>query len=141
MSAFVVSDAHIAYLLAFAHAVELRFSHGGQVWDCTNPERLAALGGALLNANQEAVNARYAEDEIAPPRHWPRPRGLRIDPVQALKALDCYEYQAAELPTWPDTLAAAFVGAMRASAVRALPGYEEAAWHIDSLRPRRRGAG
>lgn len=57
----------------------------------------------------------------------------RLTAVEALKALDGYEYQACEHPGWADSEARAFCEALRGSLIRALPGYDEAdTWEVNA---------
>lgn len=55
-------------------------------------------------------------------------RGSYIDPVQVLKACDCFEYQACEGSAWLDSEARQFLDALRHRAIRRLSGYQEAEW-------------
>lgn len=92
-------------------------------------ETAGAVGAMLLAQNRRSVNYRYAESDIEEPyTHAPSsPR----EPVELLKAISCYEYQACETPDWEDTEAARFCQALRAHLIRQLPGYDEGdSWPI-----------
>lgn len=54
----------------------------------------------------------------------------KIDPVQVIKAIDCFEYQTCEHPEWKDSEARKFCQALRGKAISLLPGYDEAAWEV-----------
>jgi hypothetical protein len=54
---------------------------------------------------------------------WPE-----IDPVQVIKACDCYEYQSCEHDGWADSEACRFITSLRKGAAHALPGYDGADW-------------
>lgn len=52
-----------------------------------------------------------------------------IKPVEVLKACKCYEYQSCEHgEAWEQSSAKAFIDSLKEDAIRALPGYEQAAW-------------
>lgn len=139
MSAYVVAQAHIDYLVLAA--VELTRPHrgygirygGDRVTDDTADE----IGAALLAANIASVNERYpTARELpgslpAPATYRFDPTGLpRLDPVQLLKALDCYEFQSCEPANWRNSEARQFCERLRMAAICELPGYDEATWEI-----------
>ena len=152
MSAFVVDREHVVYLLAAA----AEFNRGGTKfswywrkqwreftttgWD--QPPRTLEVGTMLWEENIKSVLYRYDDCTRA---NMPGPCGedfkLRkgdllqhqcpewsyaIDPVQVLSSCTRYEYQACEHPGWKRSQALAFIEALRAKAVRALPGYDAA---------------
>jgi hypothetical protein len=53
---------------------------------------------------------------------------LTFDPVQVIKAADCYAYQSCESDDWEKTEAYSFIESLKASAMRALTGYDGAEW-------------
>ena len=57
----------------------------------------------------------------------------RLEPVEVLKAIDCYEYQSCEHPDWKDSTAAKLCDQLRSRMIAELPGYEEAAWGLDEV--------
>lgn len=149
MSAFMVSQAHIHYLVSAA----VRLANVGPlawIWNVDreqgtysravlppgNSARKRAVGQMLWDENLKSVCHRYPDglalpgpvtcgyeyDDTQPVR--------RVDPVAVLKALSAYEYQACEHPGWPTSEAKAFCRALRAEAIRCLPGYEEATWDV-----------
>lgn len=88
----------------------------------------------LYAANVASVNYRYDNRDGETVDHIPHYRHSdmrNIRPVQVLKALACYEYQACETPDWEDSEAHAFCEALRHRMIQVLPGYEEATWGID----------
>ncbi|GAB2564105.1 hypothetical protein [Leucobacter ruminantium] len=101
----------------------------GQLRRELTPESAELVGSILLAENQRSVNYRYDENELEYVyTHRPsRPR----TPVELLKAIDCYEYQACETPDWEDSEAAAFCEALRSHLIGDLPGYHDAPWSID----------
>jgi len=157
VSAFLVSDKHINVMLTagmrvspygplhwqapdhhYPETVTLTETHErGAVWG-TDSIALATLldrtlthetsdqvGAILLAANMESVNYRYDEHDLEPIyRYRPDP----VTPVAALKAIDCYEYQACEPPSWQHSEARAICQELRQVAIQSLPGYHEAPW-------------
>jgi len=57
-----------------------------------------------------------------------RRRWSDFDPVQVIKTCDYYEYQSSEADNWEDGEAKQFISMLRATAARALPGYNAATW-------------
>jgi hypothetical protein len=157
MSAFTVTNEHIAVLLTAGLAVEhkpLRWeipapTDGGLPLDATTGNGVGAgwsinrpntrtrtltrasvdaVGQMLLDQNTASVNQRYSDDDLAiytytPPRAW-------RTPVEVLKALNCYRYQAGETSDWTATEAHHFCAALETAVINQLPGYDEAAWAI-----------
>jgi len=126
MSAFILSNNHIAALVDFGsrHRAEYFFDND---WRAIYGREKTA-GGILLNANYRSVNCRYDTAEsgkftfIEPARTY--------EPVEILKACDCYNYQACETEDYYQSEASAIIDAIRKAAICALPGYEEAPWEI-----------
>lgn len=102
-----------------------------------------ALGGLLWSENQQSVAERYPDDHEGT---WPGPCGLTTadilaytytppqrmpSPVEALKLLACYEYQACEHREWKQSAAKAICEQLRSAFISALPGYDEAPWGLD----------
>lgn len=54
-----------------------------------------------------------------------------LTPVQTLKAISRFEYQACEPPEWEFSEAHAFCRALESEAIRNLPGYDDADGLID----------
>ena len=90
------------------------------------------VGQMLIRENHLSVNFRYDERPTVtledPYRFNMRLRP--IDPVQVLKALNCYEYQSCEHPGWKTSEAKAFCDALRHSTIHRLPGYDDAEWEV-----------
>lgn len=151
MSAFIVSTDHIDYLVTAA--AEAGIGGGGVYWhdpaqgqtervDYTNASE---IGARLLAANIASVAYRYdtipAGESLPGPVPNPTPDEYEfspfhvtaIDPVQVLKACDCYEYQSCERPEWLGSPAWRFVDALRGAYIGRLKGYDGARWEIDRL--------
>lgn len=157
MSAFIVDNRHIAYLIA---AGLRRNQNGPLCWlvplpvpaeayqrgEPWGPESVPyrqmarreltrdtadAVGHMLLAENFNSVNHRYAE-EGEPETFFeyiePRVTADGFAPAQVLKAIHCLEYQSCEHPEWEQSEAHAFLKALEARIIRTIPGYEAAAW-------------
>ncbi len=85
------------------------------------------FGAYLWQENTNSVNARYAEQSETEAYHW---RGIDVTTIQALKAVDCYEYQSCEHEGWNGSLAQSFCTILRKRLVQDLPGYDDGHWHI-----------
>lgn len=128
MSAYMVDREHIRYL------VNAAMSSTSIDW-----ERAAQLGEILWAENRASIEFRYP-DCVNNPDNLPgpidedfvyashEPTRVPMEPVQILKACDCYEYQACEHPGWASSEAKAFIDALRKRTWQALPGYDEAEW-------------
>lgn len=100
-------------------------------------------GRMLWNENLASVAYRYGDDNEPLPGPidfavtdadeyvWPF-SAPQLTAVQGLKALACYEYQSCEHPGWHDSAARQFCETLRHRLITALPGYEDAAWEIES---------
>lgn len=132
MSAFIVSRAHICYLVTAALHRDFR---------CIEDyDQADALGQMLWDENVKSVQARYAscsieqlpgvaEDEpLAYGTHTNSTRP--IEPAQLLKACDCYDYQSCEHPGYDQSQAKELIEELRAMAWHKVPGYDAAQWEI-----------
>ena len=147
MSAFIVSRQHIAYLIEAAEQIarrnrtHFRWFHDG-TWHTLGEDHDTAdrIGQCLWCTNVASVLYRYPQDtpQTAPGpigetyyygRHRPTP--IAWNPVQVLKAVHCFDYQSCEHPEWEASEAYSIVKAIEHDAMRALPGYDDAAWGID----------
>ena len=130
MSAFMVPKRHIDFLitagLEFGNSSPLRWGRSSEE---LIPETASEFGSRLWAENRASVNYRYSEDEEANPYEYERFPG-RIDPVQVLKAIACYEYQSCEHPEWEGSDAKIFCDHLRKMAIGQLPKYKEAEWVI-----------
>lgn len=88
-----------------------------------------AIGQMLVDANAASVNTRYGE-ENAYIYSYRRPRYSSWTPVEILKAIDCFEYQACETADYNTSEAANFCRRLRGVMIDQLAGYSESAWEI-----------
>ncbi len=51
--------------------------------------------------------------------------------VEAIKAVNCLEYQSCEHPEWESSLAHRICQEIKSAAVHDLPGYDNAAWELN----------
>ena len=126
MSAYLVSDEHLNYLVSFASDQRVTWWDGKTRPGIYGQEQ--SVFNKLFRANVESVNARYKENTPPMPSRF----RYRSDatPIQVLKACSCFDYQACEVDDYDQTEAATIVDAIRRAAIRSLQGYEEAAWEI-----------
>jgi hypothetical protein len=134
MSAWMVTDAHVNVIVQAAIELEAL------------PAELATFTGRmLLLENMRSLEARYGEREpidAARLDAYAFGKPARVcTPVEVLKQIACYRYQACEHDAWEASEARAFLSAVEAQivdamgltieAAHALPGYDSAPWGID----------
>lgn len=158
MSAWVVSPDHIRLLLQAAIDGGSTFYYGWTEGACAPgswhlaPDDTAALDEAarmLWDENVRSVSHRYPNDapselpaadcdsvEAAAGEFGWRPAYSRIvrkiEPVQVLKAVQCYEYQSCEHPEWHQSRAKAFCASLKDRMIMRLAGYDEAQWGFEA---------
>ncbi len=137
MSAYVVSKTHIDAMVTAG--IRLRRPDRPLSWwvasdgkrntlDYLTAERVGAM---LWAENVASFNHRYSEEEWEEVYQFELLPGTP-DPVAVLKAVQCYEYQSCEHGEWRDSEAKAFCEALTHAAIKALRGYDAAAWEINS---------
>lgn len=139
MSAFVVSHSHIDALLSYSIDKRLTYWTGAEHIQITDANA-TVIGKLLLEANEASVLHRYPD---ATPETCPGTEGETFEKyrftrwwdtltaVQMMKACDCLDYQCCEVDDWKQTVAYGIVESIRNEAIRNLPGYSAAAWHMD----------
>lgn len=143
MSAFLVSENHIRFLVA-----AMRDHRVGEYVKMLNPYDAPGeqtdiyashvtdtdLGQMLWDENAASVNYRYTEADSAPTFTMKRTMDTLANVQKAgyiFKAIACYEYQSCEHPGWSDSIAKQLCDALRSKAETITPGYESAPWGID----------
>lgn len=129
MSAFIVSDEHIAAIVGSALAHD-RWHKTLTITDAV------ASAHILANENARSVNTRYAHHNQ--PEDPPTVSAKRIQhyyknpltPVQLLKAIQSLDYQSCETDDWNTTQAFKLLQNYQSTAIAALPGYEQAGWAL-----------
>ncbi len=120
MSAYLVEQNHIAYLVAQSRAHILRgtmdytvsFMGGG------DPE---ALGQILWDENLKSINYLYKDRQTLPA--YKHKNGLYVwDALQVCHSVSCYEYQSCEHPGWEESKAADFCRQLSGVAISTLLG-------------------
>ena len=155
MSAFIVSKAHIDALvqagLTSGYGSTLRWRHEGHERKLS-PDTADVVGAMLWAENVRSVEHRYehvaagelpgtyvteAPVEGVEPVELPEwiqsyqfARVRRLEPVEILKAIDCYEYQSCEHEEWDESEAHTFCNELRMVTIGRLPGYDEAKWEF-----------
>lgn len=158
MSSWAVDKTHIDLLITAGLTFPGRSLPGGTLtW--MHQDRRAELtregadsiGGKLWAENHASVHYTYPDDADGPDGSLPGPTGFEgvhtltytfqripgvLDPVVVLKQIACYEYQSCDHDNWLASEAAAITAALRSSAIRVLPGYDDAPWGLsDRMRP------
>jgi hypothetical protein len=118
MSAFIVSNEHIASLVNFAVATNTIKSDLAQI-----------SATVLLDANITSVNVRYKENTTATIDYASTPKKL-LTPVQAIKAAKCLDYQSCEYDGYESSTAKKLINQIINSALYKLDGYDSAPWAI-----------
>lgn len=152
MSAFVVNPAHIDVILSTGiNGPSDPVSRGDwqSPWaaeltgreDKLNRKNASRVGAALLRECIESVRYRYPDcglSDLPGPIPTPDPDqyewtdfGRALTIIEALKAIDCYEYQSCEHPGWSGSAAESFCNRLRSHLIGVLPGYEAAPWEWD----------
>jgi hypothetical protein len=126
MSAYIVSDEHLSYLISYASNQRVGW------WDGTAWRQVFGneqeVFNKLFRANMESVNKRYCENTPPMPSKFAWRGDTTV--IQVLKACACFDYQACEVKEYERTEAARIVNEIRSSAIRSLTGYAEAEWEI-----------
>lgn len=153
MSAYICPDSHFIALAVYAttprypgngarvHASQMRH-FGGKDMIGREPEAVASYFATVLyRENAHSVNARYSEsggeDRVMNiPYNVLHTARFSILPkmraVDILKMCDCLEYQSCETDDYRESVAYHLLSSIRASAIRELPGYNDAAWSFDT---------
>lgn len=152
MSAYMIEREHITYLVGAA------MFDGGHAWYHVKPpgmrhrreldradyDRAAEVGQMLWDENKRSINARYPDTidnmDDAPGvvgetyrfhKYYGSPFTI-IEPVQLIKAVNCFMYQACETDDWPESEAFAFCQSLISKYICKLPGYDAAEWGAPS---------
>lgn len=117
MSCFICSDYHINTIVSFAagHSME------GYV-------KTQEAAQTLLDANIRSYNDRYDFPDSSRVIIY-KPTSI-VSPVQALKLIQCLEYQSADSVNWRESEAYYMLESIKYTTVHLLPGYSDADWEI-----------
>jgi hypothetical protein len=127
MSAYVVSNDTINFIVSKASAIDASYYWGGKHNPVRGNERTVA--GILYTANVESVNERYSEDDVSVGfkfKAYTKPQSI----TALLSCLACLDYQSCEIYGYDKTIGATIIRAISKAAIRELPGYNEAPWGL-----------
>ena len=162
MSCYMIDRDHVRYLVEAALTIpgrNCRNSHLTWIWGVDREantyergelgprqhKRAAEVGQMLWDECHASICHRYPDyggsEDLPGPidqgfvyrQHRSTMHRERIEPVQTLKACDCYVYQSCVHPEWEASQAKAFIEALRSAAWTSLPGYDDAEWGAPSL--------
>ncbi len=133
MSAFVVSDKTIAGMLQATR----QDHYGVYVYWNNESKRIhnhdtSVAAQVLVDENYRSVNYRsglYGHETVES-HTYSDPYVEPLELIQIIKLCNCYAYQSCETDDWKETEAYAICDALKETAIRALPGYENAEWEI-----------
>ena len=143
MSAYMVERNHISFLLEAAMQRNISWYDGGQFLRQLSPgdseENIGRVGQMLWDENGKSIIARYPDTLHADGSfHWDEDEDFvygrheyqcyDLNPVQVIKACDCYSYQSCEHAEWPTSEAHAFIESLVKYSTCHLPGYDAAEW-------------
>ena len=148
MSAYICDKHHLIYLAIAAESNRIggrqcsfSYFHDGETHylRASDYEAQADSANMLLMENIKSVGFRYGQStsaglpgpttvEIITSQDICRTSFKSLDPVQVIKACDCYSYQACEHDGWKTSKAKAFIDSLRHKAAKAFPGYDDAQW-------------
>lgn len=116
---------------AAQHTYKVRITGDEDYSDLSEIETMSRVGQILVDQNYRSYNYRYkekTEPEVFEITGQDLMYAQRLTPVETLKALASYDYQAGETPDYRETAACKLVEIMRHFAIESLPGYDEAKW-------------
>ena len=143
MSAYIVDKAHVDALVRAGVDHRSQYFVDGEParWVSVTREERDRIGQMLTDANVASVSYRYPDDSltdlpgplsawwIVPYRY--SPRGPILSPVQGLKAIDGFDYQACETPDWRSSEAYAFLQGLRDTLIRSTTSRRLRRWSDD----------
>lgn len=134
MSAYMVDDYHLNALVNWARAKRIVFHlPTGKELDATRDPDV--IGDLLKRANEESVNARYRESDLAPPFRFRLDyRAAHLPALVILKAIACLDYQSCEFDGWQESAAYRILQRIQACAIRSLPGWDDSpGWSLSEV--------
>lgn len=133
MSAFIVNHNHVNAIVRWAstNRVKPYYGNPGRSWEVFKQEQETVE--ILYRENIKSVAYRYPDWGEAQDNIVYNPRATILTPVQVIKACHCLGYQSCEHEGWKTSTAKAILDDIEAAAVRALRGYEDAAWEIPEM--------
>lgn len=130
MSCYVVADNHINAIIRYACLHNIKVWGGNPSRYIYSPGEEQAAAETLYAANRLSVNERYKESEVVDGFVYNCGAPL-LNHIQVIKAIDGLAYQCDNWTGFETSHARRILDAIKQYAIRALPGYEGAAWAID----------
>jgi len=135
MSCYILNDETINMILNFAFHKPTSVRLDGE-WhhiDRFSPQgmtMLNRLGNILKGQNYKSWNDRYRENEVPSLFRFEVSGYGNYSIVDAIKCLDCYEYQSCDSHDWVTSTAYDLCLQLRRIYTQRLPGYDTAAWGL-----------
>lgn len=136
MSAYMVSDEQINVMLWAAtryadfHSFVFESSYGAY-W-IQDQDSKTVLGQELISVNAQALKDLYNDDSEFRSYTYAQPRYATWEPIELIKIVHNYEYQACDNKNWADSNASRFCQALVRQLLQFVPGFENAPWGIDA---------
>lgn len=122
----ILSAAHIDAIVNFALVRLAAAPELASALPRTNQPQ--ALGELLRAENVRSVESRFGNAGDVAPYTWRPHVGADVTAVEFLKLLACLEANSCEAPDFFETPAYLAIDALRRRGIRALEGYDTAAW-------------
>ncbi len=132
MSTMIVGDKHISAILNF-------IAFGGRttsVWDGKKSydlhvlEERLVVGQILTDMNNSAYEHNYKHPH-EPIKFVYDASATSLSPMEALKAMQCLEYNSDEAKHWEGSQAQKLIRNLFDKGIALLPGYDKAKWRIE----------
>lgn len=135
MSAYMVSDEQINVMLwaatRYADSPSFLFeSSYGARW-IQDHDSKTALGQELINVNAQSLKDQYNDDSGFSSYTYAPPRFATWEPLELIKIVHNYEYQACDNKNWTDSDARRFCEALVRQLLYCVPGFDQAHWGIE----------
>ena len=127
MSAYVVSTNHINAIVRFLEVAKpTLFENAGRyiIGKVPRDEYANAIGQLLLKENVRSVNYRYNERKRAPKFEYD-PTPPPVNPIEALKLIDCLDYQSCERNDWHKSEASLILVTLKIAILEDLAGLND----------------
>lgn len=135
MSCYILNDDTINMILNFAFDTPwtIRLDDEHYYVDRFTPAGMTILnriGNTMKGQNYKSWNDRYREQEVPTLYRFMVEGFVGYQIVDAIKCLDCYEYQSSDSSDWTHSTAYDLCLQLRRIFTRKIPGYDTAAWGL-----------
>jgi hypothetical protein len=126
------------YCLPCAELAPLTFKEMEEFYRTATPDRAEEIGQMLMDENVVAYGHAFPDRPWTKYPLWARlaysheAYDFRLTPVECLKAIEGYTYQASDHLGWCESEACLFLEALRDECISRLAGYEAAEWIYDA---------